>query len=640
MREIDIEELNIKFNKIIKKQLPIPSQDDIITFKPLIELILQSEEKIIEKDFFLLKKKYKFYNKKTFLFHIYLELKKQKLISEELIQNEDILRQTTQTKPCKSWSGVVSITIFTSPYPEYMNEEGNIIKQQFSCNWNCHFCPSEPNMPKSYLKGEPAVLRAEKNNFDCVLQIWDRMQSLYMTGHGLSEKIELIISGGTWTSYPVQYRKEFCRDVYYAANTYWETNDNKNRRERLSLEEEKKINQTAFSRIVVMTVETRPDTINNDEIILLRDFGITRIQLGIQHIDDEVLNKLNRKCSMEKTIKAIELLKRSCFKIDSHWMPNLPFSTPEKDENMFLNVLFGLKTPVIKTIKYKYKYKSWWSWYSSPSWYWTQSSSQSSIQSSSDIENIENIEDIEEIHETYDLVSPELVTDQYKIYPTAITPWTKIEEWYKNGTYKPYEEKYLFDILVKTLSVIFPFVRANRIIRDFPNDYIYNEQTGADNTNMRQQLLDHMKNNNINSMEIRNREVKNTIWNGDYIIVVRNYKASNGIEYFISAESNDCKIIYGYARLRLDDGKNKPIEELNDCALLREVRVYGMVTQVNKDPKHIQHKGIGKKLINYAENIAKENKYNKMAVIAAEGNKKYYEKINYIEYKYYMIKKL
>lgn len=638
MREIDIEELNIKFNKIIKKQLPIPSQDDIITFKPLIELILQSEEKIIEKDFFLLKKKYKFYNKKTFLFHIYLELKKQKLISEELIQNEDILRQTTQTKPCKSWSGVVSITIFTSPYPEYMNEEGNIIKQQFSCNWNCHFCPSEPNMPKSYLKGEPAVLRAEKNNFDCVLQIWDRMQSLYMTGHGLSEKIELIISGGTWTSYPIQYRKEFCRDVYYAANTYWETNDNKNRRERLSLEEEKKINQTAFSRIVVMTVETRPDTINNDEIILLRDFGITRIQLGIQHIDDEVLNKLNRKCSMEKTIKAIELLKRSCFKIDSHWMPNLPFSTPEKDENMFLNVLFGLKTPVIKTIKYKYK--SWWSWYSSPSWYWTQSSSQSSIQSSSDIENIENIEDIEEIHETYDLVSPELVTDQYKIYPTAITPWTKIEEWYKNGTYKPYEEKYLFDILVKTLSVIFPFVRANRIIRDFPNDYIYNEQTGADNTNMRQQLLDHMKNNNINSLEIRNREVKNTIWNGDYIIVVRNYKASNGIEYFISAESNDCKIIYGYARLRLDDGKNKPIEELNDCALLREVRVYGMVTQVNKDPKHIQHKGIGKKLINYAENIAKENKYNKMAVIAAEGNKKYYEKINYIEYKYYMIKKL
>ena len=638
MREIDIEELNIKFNKIIKKQLPIPSQDDIITFKPLIELILQSEEKIIEKDFFLLKKKYKFYNKKKFLFHIYLELKKQKLISEELIQNEDILRQTTQTKPCKSWSGVVSITIFTSPYPEYMNEEGNIIKQQFSCNWNCHFCPSEPNMPKSYLKGEPAVLRAEKNNFDCVLQIWDRMQSLYMTGHGLSEKIELIISGGTWTSYPVQYRKEFCRDVYYAANTYWETNDNKNRRERLSLEEEKKINQTAFSRIVVMTVETRPDTINNDEIILLRDIGITRIQIGIQHIDDEVLNKLNRKCSMEKTIKAIELLKRSCFKIDSHWMPNLPFSTPEKDENMFLNVLFGLKTPVIKTIKYKYK--SWWSWYSSPSWYWTQSSSQSSIQSSSDIENIENIEDIEEIHETYDLVSPELVTDQYKIYPTAITPWTKIEEWYKNGTYKPYEEKYLFDILVKTLSVIFPFVRANRIIRDFPNDYIYNEQTGADNTNMRQQLLDHMKNNNINSMEIRNREVKNTIWNGDYIIVVRNYKASNGIEYFISAESNDCKIIYGYARLRLDDGKNKPIEELNDCALLREVRVYGMVTQVNKDPKHIQHKGIGKKLINYAENIAKENKYNKMAVIAAEGNKKYYEKINYIEYKYYMIKKL
>jgi histone acetyltransferase (RNA polymerase elongator complex component) len=613
MREIDIEELNTKFNGIIKRQLPTPTQDEIISFKPLVELILESKEKINDKDFLSLKKLYKFNNKKPFLFHIYLELKKQNLISEELIQNEDILRQTIQIKPCKSWSGVVSITIFTSPYPEYMNEEGKIIKQQFSCNWNCHFCPSEPDMPKSYLKGEPAVLRAEKNNFDCVMQIWDRMQSLYMTGHGFSEKIELIISGGTWTSYPVQYRKEFCRDVYYAANTFWD-NEN-NRRGRLSLEEEKKINQTAFSRIVVMTVETRPDTINNEEIRLLRELGVTRIQLGIQHIDDEVLNKLNRKCSMNKTIKAIELLKRSCFKIDSHWMPNLPFSTPEKDEDMFINVLFGLKTPVNKTIKYKTN--SWYSWF---------------------VGN--NNKEIEEIHETYDLVSPDLVTDQYKIYPTAITPWTRIEEWYRDGTYKPYEEKYLFDILVKTLTVIFPFVRANRIIRDFPNDYIYNEKTGADNTNMRQHLQDHLKNNNIYSMEIRNREVKNIAWDGDYIIVVRNYKASNGIEYFISAESNDCKTIYGYTRLRLDDAKNKPFEELNDCALLREVRVYGMVTQVSKDPKHVQHRGIGKRLISYAENIAKENKYNKMAVIAAEGNKKYYEKLDYIEHQYYMIKEL
>jgi histone acetyltransferase (RNA polymerase elongator complex component) len=612
MREIDIEELNTKFNGIIKRQLPTPTQEEIITFKPLIELILESKEKINDKDFLSLKKLYKFNNKKPFLFHIYLELKKQNLISEELIQNEDILRQTIQIKPCKSWSGVVSITIFTSPYPEYMNEEGKIIKQQFSCNWNCHFCPSEPDMPKSYLKGEPAVLRAEKNNFDCVMQIWDRMQSLYMTGHGFSEKIELIISGGTWTSYPVQYRKEFCRDVYYAANTFLDNGDN--RRGRLTLEEEKKINQTAFSRIVVMTVETRPDTINNEEIRLLRELGITRIQLGIQHIDDEVLNKLNRKCSMNKTINAIELLKRSCFKIDSHWMPNLPFSTPEKDEDMFINVLFGLKTPVNKTIKYKTN--SWYSWF-----------------------NIKNKE-IEEIHETYDLVSPELVTDQYKIYPTAITPWTRIEEWYRDGTYKPYEEKYLFDILVKTLTKIFPFVRANRIIRDFPNDYIYNEKTGADNTNMRQHLQDYLKNNNIYSMEIRNREVKNIAWDGDYIIVVRDYKASNGIEYFISAESKDCKTIYGYTRLRLDDAKNKPFEELNDCALLREVRVYGMVTQVSKDPKHVQHRGIGKKLISYAENIAKENKYNKIAVIAAEGNKKYYEKLDYIEYQYYMIKKL
>lgn len=615
MKEIDIEELNIKFNKVLAREFIKPTEKDIIFYKPLVELILKSEKKIIDKEFLDLKRKYKFHQKKSFLFHVYLELKKQNLLTNDLIENEDILRQTIQIKPCKSWSGIVSITIFTSPFTEYMNEEGKIIKQSFSCNWSCHFCPSEPNMPKSYIKGEPAVLRAEKNNFDCVLQIWDRMRSLYMTGHGFSEKIELIISGGTWTSYPIQYRKEFCRDIYYAANVYWDNN----RRERLSLEEEKKINQTAFSRIVVLTVETRPDTINNNEIELLREFGITRVQLGIQHIDDEVLKKLNRKCPMNKTIEAIELLKRSCFKIDSHWMPNLPFSTPEKDENMLVKTLFGLKNNIKKEIKYKNN-NSWNPFYSLYNWLFNR--------------------EIEEIYETYDLVAPELITDQYKIYPTAITPWTKIEEWYKEGLYKPYEEKYLFDILVKTLTVIFPFVRANRIIRDIPNDYIYNENSGAENTNMRQLLQDHLKNNNIYSMEIRNREVKNNIWDGTYIIVIRKYNASNGTEYFISAETNDCKILYGYTRLRLDDAKNKPIEELNDCALLREVRVYGAVTQVDQSGKHVQHKGLGKKLVSYAEKIAKENNYIKIAVIAAEGNKKYYEKLNYIEYKYYMIKEI
>jgi len=606
MREVDIEDINKKACHVLSTEFAKPTENDINKYKAFVEEILKSDRVLTNAEYDCMKKKHRFNNKKSFLFHVYLDLKKLDMINTD---NEPILRKTLQIKPCKSWSGIVTVTIFTAAHPEYTNENNERVVHPFTCQWSCSFCPKEPGMPRSYLTLEPAVLRAARNKFDCVAQIWDRLNSLYMTGHDI-DKIELIVSGGTWTSYPQKYREEFCRDIYYAVNIY---SDPIPKRERLKLSDEKTMNETAKHRIVGLTIETRPDTITPLELKYLRKYGVTRVQLGIQHIDDKILDLNNRRCKTSRTIKGIQLLKENCYKIDGHWMLNLYGSSPTSDNHMMNDVLLGTHSIKCET---RYEPRTW-------SQYIKRQPKK-----------------IKEFWEYWDLTNPELSLDTWKIYPCAVVPYTDIERLFKDGIYVPYNEEQMFDILVETSKKTFPWIRLARIIRDIPEIYMYNQNTGADNTNMRQELNDYLIQNNIYCMDIRNREVKNKEWDGDYYIVIRQYNASNGSEYFVSAESEDKKTLYGFVRLRLDHAQNKVFEELNDSALIREVHVYGALTQVGQSGAHVQHRGIGRALMTRAEDIAKSQKYKKTVVIAAEGNKEYYRKLGYEDSGNFMIKHL
>jgi ELP3 family radical SAM enzyme/protein acetyltransferase len=573
---VDIEELGAKFRECMNRELAVPTEDDLIKYKPIIDAILSSDRVLTHKDIRKLGHKYGFGGKNSFLFHVYLELIKMGQVDTD---KEEQLRKTLQIKPCKSWSGITSITIFTSPYPEYTDDSGERVKQSFSCAYNCHYCPNQPGQPRSYISLEPGVLRANRNKFDCVSQMWDRMRGLYMTGHGELGKLEVLVLGGTLDSYPHQYIEEYCRDMYYAANTFWDTD----KRDRLSLTEEKHLNQSARSRVIGLTLETRPDMINSEQLRRYRYYGCTRIQLGIQHVDDDVLKKINRQCPTEKTIRGIEMLKRNGYKIDGHFMPNLPGTTIEKDRTMMLDYIIGLKQHI----------KRFWK---------------------------ENVE-----WEVYDLKHPEFALDQLKIYPCAITPWTEIEKWYKDGTYIQYPEEYLIDILINFKSMVFPWIRLNRIIRDIPTSCII---SSSDSANMRQELQSIMEKEGKKCMCIRCREVKDNKWDGSYVMRVRQYEASKGTEYFISCESKDNMVLYGFVRLRLDDAQNKVFEELNGCALIRELHVYGNMANISQTGA-VQHNGLGKLLLKAAEDISTQREYKKISVIAGEGVKPYYEKQGY-----------
>ena len=273
-----------------------------------------------------------------------IELRKMDLISsyKHLKLNKPSFYNIIQKKSMRSQSGVLVCTVFTSGHPEFIDKNGKKQKQMFSCKHNCYFCPNEPGhegnnwtqQPRSYLTKEPGVLRANLANYDCVQQMYLRINQYIKMGHNI-DKLEVLVLGGTFSEYPSEYQIEFVRDIYYAANTAISFQ----RSERFPLELEILLNETEKIRIIGLTLETRPDTIDLNEIKKFRSFGATRLQMGVQHTNNKLLKLSNRGHTIERSIQAIELLKNNGYKVDIHLMPNLLGSSPTKDIDMFKQIL-------------------------------------------------------------------------------------------------------------------------------------------------------------------------------------------------------------------------------------------------------------------------------------------------------------
>ena len=485
----------------------------------------------------------------------------------------------------KSQSGIVSITVLTSGTPEYTNKDGVRVKGTFSCLHKCSFCPDEKpsadngwvQQPKSYLFTEPAVLRANQNDFDPIKQMNSRITSLINMGHNV-DKIELLVLGGTWSEYPKEYQDEFITKLYYSANVYYDNNDNddNHKRDCKTLEEEIEINESSKIHIIGLTLEMRSDSINMNEIKRLRRFNCTRVQLGIQHTNNQVLKMNNRGESIQTTIRALRLLKNNCYKIDAHLMLNLYGSSPEMDREMLNEIL-------------------------------------------------EN---------------EELQVDQLKIYPCAIVPFTKIKDLYESGVYKPYDDNQLFEIIKEFKMKIKKYFRINRIIRDISGHYIIAgyPQTFA---SLRQTLNADMIKNNWKCHCIRCREIKGNAINPDDVkLEIIEYKGNGGDEYFISFETDKYLIGFIRLRLNYEVIEGKIIEDLKGCGLIRELHIYSSLTKVGKNLGEfsMQHRGYGKTLIAKAEEIAKMNGFSKMAIIAGTGVRNYYRNLGYSLINSYMIK--
>ncbi len=519
----------------------------------------------------------------------------------------------------------------------------SLLTKFWGCPGKCVFCPTYEGLPKSYITNEPAVQRAEMNDFDAVRQIQNRLRSLEMTGNAIS-KCDVRIIGGTWSVYPLEYQEQFIRDVYDAHTMYaelrpyllngkeeitWDSSKStyqqlKTQNWKLktenssfhafkmdvgyipnpsrSLEEAKKRNETAGSRVIGIAIETRPDWITEEEIIRLRRYGVTRVEIGYQTTDDAI-NELNKRGHGNKeSIKATRLLKDAGMKVVAHMMPGLLGSTPE----------------------------------------W-------------DIESMQTIWD-----------NADFRPDEIKIYPMVVTPHSELETVWRNGGFIPYTDPVLIDLMAELQSTLPEYVRLNRMYRDIPASEIL---AGSKLANLRQLTEARMFSKGHKRHDISGREVRakgNNPHNA--ILEISSYEASGWFEYFVQYIDPEDRTIFALLRLRIPSqyftGEKHYIEVLENAAIIRELHVFGDQLAIGAPSNGWgQHMGFGKRLLEEAEKIVQtsylnmnlvDKKWNtlsdemekphgiitKIAVIAWVGVRSYYEKHWYALDDEYLVKEM
>jgi elongator complex protein 3 len=474
----------------------------------------------------------------------------EKLVKQGTVKKSEEFERALLSRKVRTQSGVAIIAVLTKAYP---------------CPGHCLYCPTEKDMPKSYLSNEPAVMRAIASKFDPYSQVWNRLRSLELNGHK-TDKIELIVMGGTFSFLPKQYQKEFIYKCFKACNEYpgkYKVRNAKLKVDKL-LEAEQKRNEKAQHRIVGLTLETRPDYINAKEVLNFRKLGCTRVELGVQSIFDDVLKINKRGHDVAQTIRATKLLKDAGFKINYHIMPGLPGSNLKKDYRMFQQIFSNR----------------------------------------------------------------DFRPDMLKIYPTVVLKNSALYNFWKNGKYKPLTNSQFEKLVLRVKNeLIPPYVRIQRLVRDVPATSIV---AGPTISNLRQMIAPRSKCNCI-----RCREVGADYNIKDELILDRiNYTASGGKEIFLQYVSPNKKKLFALLRLRIPGNKKS--------AIIREVHTYGKMTEINKkDKESPQHIGLGKKLMQAAERIAKkEFGLEKIVVISGVGVRGYYRKLGYKLEDTYMVKKL
>lgn len=526
---------------------------------------------------------------------------------------EALLVRTLQVKPRRTASGVATVTVLTKPWP---------------CSSACLYCPNDVRMPKSYLHDEPACQRAERNWFDPYLQVTARLRTLHQMGH-VTDKVELIVLGGTWSDYPEAYQIWYMHELFRALNDMGcETaveRESETRRKQYrdagiacerddlanwaaeaqarvtagdasynetvrnlyacgthvdgngwaaaaqwqtatfsQLEALQRENEAAEHRCVGLVVETRPDAVTPNRLATLRRLGCTKLQMGIQSLDEHILTANHRGIGVDRMQQAFELVRIFGFKTHAHFMTNLLGATPESDAADYRRMV---EHPAFKP-------------------------------------------------------------DEVKLYPCALVDGTGLVAHWRDGSWRPYTEQELVNLLAEDVLVTPPFTRISRMIRDISAHDI---MTGNKKVNLRQLVDLELAKRSEPVQEIRSREIAfGAAANDELSLSEIAYETTNTHEVFLQWVAPGNRIA-GFLRLSMPNADYidahvtaLPID--TGEAMIREVHVYGRVAGLHQGGENAQHRGLGRMLIERACDIARENGYTAINVISAIGTRGYYRK--------------
>lgn len=465
-----------------------------------------------------------------------------------------------QRKPMRTISGVAIIAIMTSP--------------EVCPHGTCVPCPGGPDYesPQSYTGFEPAAMRAKTHNFDPFQQVKARLEQLSSIGHP-TDKIDLIIMGGTFTSRDPWYQTWYIKRCYDALNDIESEN----------LVDAITANETASHRCIGLTVETRPDWFRLQQVDQVLEFGGTRVELGVQHIFDNVLYRIKRGHTVHDTIDATRIAKDAGFKVCYHLMPGLPGSTRDLDKLLFETVF----------------------------------------------------------------QNEEFKPDMIKIYPCLVIKGTPLYDLWKNNEYEPLNSSQATRFLISALSSIPEWIRIQRIQRDVPAQFIDGGVTksnlrqlvdnGFQEKNMhlkdlRSREIGHLSLRLGRDIDISNPLLKKTM-----------YQASGSTEIFLSLVDQSYDAVIGYLRLRRIESSHRPELTQTPLMMIRELKVLGREVEIGFHQENgLQHRGFGSMLLAEAEKISMEEfDCNQLFVLSGIGVKEYYRKYHgFIDHGMYLSKRI
>lgn len=460
-----------------------------------------------------------------------------------------VVFERLRRKPVRTLSGVTPVAVMTKPYP---------------CPGTCIFCPDAEGFPKSYLPLEPGAQRAEEHHFDPFAQTAARIQTLTTIGHA-TDKIELLILGGTWSVYPREYQEWFVQRCLDALNE----------RASSSLVDAQRANETAPHRNVGMVMETRPDFVTLDEVRRLRWLGATKVQLGAQSLDNEILAANLRGHTIADTRRAMRLLRLAGFKLHLHWMPNLFGATPESDRADFARL-------------------------------WDD---------------------------------PTLRPDEIKIYPCSLIAGTELYARWQRGAYRPYTDAELVELLIACKSRVPPYCRINRVVRDIPASYIVAGNTTSDLRLVAQRAMQARGAacQCIRCREVRGEKIVAAELRLDVLTYATDVTTEHFIS-FVTPRHRLAGFLR-LSLPSPDAPRDEILDEVRDAAMIRQVHVYGRALEIGADSDgQAQHAGLGARLIEHALQLARDAGFKRIAVIAAIGTRAYYRKLGFALGELYMTK--
>ena len=494
------------------------------------------------------------------------------LVREGVYIEDPRIQRVLRKRAIRSLSGIAVVSVLTRPY---------------ACPGQCVYCPNYTNLPKSYVPDEPAVMRAELNEFDPIRQVQNRLYALTLTGHTI-DKCDIRIIGGTWSSYPQEYREDFVKALYDAHTEYarlsehiesdrisgrfgtFHVKDDYTPACSASLAEAQSRNESAVSRVIGIAVETRPDVVTSKEIAHMRSLGVTRVEIGYQSTDDAILKLNKRGHGRAEIVRAVRLLRDAGMKIVAHVMPGLLGSTPERDREVMYEIL----------------------------------------------------------------TDPDLIPDELKIYPTVVVPHSELEGLYRAGGYVPYDDSTLIDLVADLVAMIPEHIRLNRLYRDIPSSHII---AGCRLANLRQVVETRIAETGRIVTDISHREVRARVCDPDRAILDEvSYPASGGIEYFLQWVDPVDRTLYAVLRLRVppvDTDMARGMPALAGAAIIREVHVFGDHLRIGEgsSKESGQHRGFGRRLIERATEIIRTQHplIRRIAVTSGVGVRGYYVRLGY-----------